>query len=196
MRKWQTTMDMSPGEITTLLQQWASGDREALSQVVEKAYDEFRAIAHAYLRRERANSGVNTTVLVHEFYLRLFRQREPSWEDRKHFYTFAAHMMRLILVDHARSAMAVKRGPEREVVTLDPQIAGRDEFQPEVLDLHAALTDLENLDARKARLVELHYFSGCKVAEAAEVMGISVATAERDLLFSRSWLHTRIRGRS
>jgi RNA polymerase sigma factor (TIGR02999 family) len=196
MRKWQTTMDMSPGEITLLLQQWASGDRQALSLVVEKAYDEFRAIAHAYLRRERANSGVNTTVLVHEFYLRLFRQREPSWEDRKHFYTFAAHMMRLILVDHARNALAVKRGPEREVVTLDPEIAGRDEFQPEVLDLHAALSDLENLDARKARLVELHYFSGCKVAEAAEVMGISLATAERDLLFSRSWLHARIRGRS
>jgi RNA polymerase sigma factor (TIGR02999 family) len=188
-------MEMSPGEITTLLQQWANGDREALGQVVEKAYDEFRAIAHSYLRRERPNAGVNTTVLVHEFYLRLFRQREPSWEDRKHFYTFAAHMMRLILVDHARSAMAQKRGPEREVVTLDPEIAGKDAFQPEILDLHAALTDLENFDARKARLVELHYFSGCKVAEAAEVVGISVATAERDLLFSRNWLHARIRSR-
>ena len=175
-----------------LLHQWANGDRAAMGQVVEKAYGEFRAIAHSYLRRERANSGVNTTVLVHEFYLRLFRQREPSWEDRKHFYTFAAHMMRLILVDHARSSMALKRGPEREVLTLNPEIAGRDAFQPEVLDLHAALNDLEAFDARKARLVELHYFSGCKVAEAAELLGISVATAERDLLFSRNWLHARI----
>jgi len=194
--EWLPAMDMSPGEITALLQQWATGDRDALAQVVEKAYGEFRSIAHAYLRRERANSGVDTTVLVHEFYLRLFRQRQPSWEDRKHFYTFAAHMMRLILVDHARSVLAAKRGPERNVVTLDPEVAGRDEFQPEVLDLHAALTDLENLDERKARLVELHYFSGCKVSEAAAVLGISLATAERDLLFSRNWLHARIRGRS
>jgi RNA polymerase sigma factor (TIGR02999 family) len=188
-------MDLSPGEITSLLHQWANGDRAALAEVVEKAYGEFRAIAHAYLRRERAHSGVDTTVLVHEFYLRLFRQREPSWEDRKHFYTFAAHMMRLILVDHARSVLAAKRGVDRDLITLDPEVAGRDQFQPEVLDLHAALTDLEHLDARKARLVELHYFSGCKVAEAAQVLGISLATAERDLLFSRNWLHARIRGR-
>jgi RNA polymerase sigma factor (TIGR02999 family) len=188
-------MDMSPGEITALLQQWADGDREALALVVEKAYGEFRAIAHSYLRRERANSGVDTTVLVHEFYLRLFRQRQPSWEDRKHFYTFAAHMMRLILVDYARSALSAKRGPGRNVLTLDPEVAGRDMFQPEILDLHNALTDLETLDSRKARLVELHYFSGCKVAEAAELLGISLATAERDLLFSRNWLHTRIRSR-
>jgi len=187
---------LSQGEITELLQQWAQGDRQALGQVVEKAYGEFRAIAHGYLRRERSNSGVDTTVLVHEFYLRLFRQREPSWEDRKHFYTFAAHMMRLILVDHARSALAEKRGPERDVLTLTPDIAGRDEFQPEILDLHAALNDLENLDARKARLVELRYFSGCKVSEAADVLGISLATAERDLLFSRNWLHARIRAQN
>jgi RNA polymerase sigma factor (TIGR02999 family) len=188
-------MEIPPGEITVLLQRWANGDRGALAEVVEKAYGEFQSIAHAYLRRERPNSGVNTTVLVHEFYLRLFRQREPSWENRKHFFTFAAHMMRLILVDHARSALAEKRGPERDVLTLDPEIAGPDAFQPEILDLHAALTDLENLDARKARLVELRYFSGCKVAEAADILGISLATAERDLLFSRNWLHTRIRGR-
>jgi RNA polymerase sigma factor (TIGR02999 family) len=185
---------LSPGEITTLLRQWASGDRAALGQVVEKAYGEFRAIAHAYLKRERRpNAGVETTVLVHEFYLRLFRQREPAWEDRKHFYTFAAHMMRLILVDHARGVMAEKRGPEWKAVTLDPEIAGRDAFQPEVLDLHAALNQLEALDARKARLVELHYFSGCKVAEAARILEISLATAERDLSFSRNWLHARIK---
>ena len=189
-------MDLSPGEITELLQRWSDGDRQALGEVVEKAYTEFRAIAHGYLRRERANAAIDTTVLVHEFYLRLFRQRKPAWNDRKHFYTFAAHMMRLILVDHARGAMAGKREAGREAIALTPEIAGADAFQPEVLDLHAALEALETLDARKAQLVELRYFSGCTVAEAAEIMGISLATAERDLLFSRNWLHARIRGRA
>ena len=187
-------MDLSEGEITELLQRWSDGDRHALGEVVEKAYKEFRAIAHGYLRRERAGAGVDTTVLVHEFYLRLFRQRKPSWKDRKHFYTFAAHMMRLILVDHARSVQAEKRGADREAVTLHPEIAGGDSFQPEVLDLHVALEELESVDMRKAQLIELRYFSGCTVAEAAEIIGISDATAERDLLFSRNWLHARIRG--
>jgi len=189
-------MDLSDGEITELLQRWSDGDRHALGKVVEKAYKEFRAIAHGYLRRERGDAGVDTTVLVHEFYLRLFRQRKPTWKDRKHFYTFAAHMMRLILVDHARSIMAGKREGDRAAITLTPEIAGADAFQPEVLDLHAALEELESLDMRKAHLVELRYFSGCTVPEAADIMGISAATAERDLLFSRNWLHARIRGRA
>jgi RNA polymerase sigma factor (TIGR02999 family) len=104
--------------------------------------------------------------------------------------------MRLILVDHARSTMAGKREAEREAIALTPEIAGADAFQPEVLDLHAALEELESLDARKGQLLELRYFSGCTVAEAADILGISLATAERDLLFSRNWLHARIRGRA
>jgi RNA polymerase sigma factor (TIGR02999 family) len=170
------------------------GDREAFERLLPLAYSELRATAERHLRHERPGHTLQATALVHELYLRLVNQRKAEWADRAEFYRFAAKLMRLILIDHARTKGRAKRGGGSVNVPLCEDLPWIDAAGPELLDLETALQDLTALDERKARLIELRAFLGCSLPEAAETMGISLATAGRDLAFAKAWLSRRLRG--
>ncbi|MBZ5604548.1 MAG: sigma-70 family RNA polymerase sigma factor [Acidobacteriia bacterium] len=181
-----------PGEITVLLHRWNGGDEGALDQLVPHVYPHLHDLAEVYLRRESSGHTLQPTALVHELYLKLLQQRKAGWQDRAHFYVFAAKMMRRILTDHARAVHAVKRGSGVAPVPLSNEIAWFSLTSADAIDVNRALDDLETVDPRKVRLVELRYFLGCTVPESASLLNISVATAERDLLMVRNWLHSRL----
>jgi RNA polymerase sigma factor (TIGR02999 family) len=132
--------------------------------------------------------------LVNEAYLRLIQQRRLNWEDREHFYSFAAQVMRLILTDHARARLASKRGGSLERVPLHDNLPWVSVNHEEILDLNRAIDELAAFDARKARVVELRYFVGCTADEAAGIMGLSKSTVDRDLELARAWLFHRLKG--
>jgi RNA polymerase sigma factor (TIGR02999 family) len=182
-----------PGEITVLLQRWKGGDNDALEQLIPHVYPHLRQVAAGYLRREPGDHTLQPTALVNELYLKLLQQRKASLEDRSHFYTFAAKLMRRILADHARGVKAEKRGSGLAPVPLSEEIPWVNLNSGDVLDVNLALDELETVDPRKVRLAELNYFLGCTAAESAALLGISVATAERDLTLVRSWLRSRLR---
>jgi RNA polymerase sigma factor (TIGR02999 family) len=181
-----------PGEITRILHRWKTGDQEALSILASLAYPELRTIASGYLRRERAGHTLQATGLVNELYLRLRQVKNVQLADRRHFYTFAAQMMRAILIDYARQYRAQKRPDSAERVPLHEEMAWVDACSEEMLALDAALDQLEALDDRKVRVIELRFFLGCTNDEAAELLGISRATIDRDLAFGKTWLFQRL----
>jgi RNA polymerase sigma factor (TIGR02999 family) len=177
------------GEVTRLLERWREGDPEVLENLIPLVYSQLHRIAKGYMRREREDHTLQPTALVNEVYMRLLNQRKITWHDRGHFYTFAARMMRNILKDHARAHLADRRGgPGAIRLPLTDEIAWVGTSSAQILDLNRALDRLEVLDQRKAHLVELRFFLALTMDEAAEVLSISRATAERDLKFSRSWL--------
>src|SRR5262245_12750525 len=151
-------------------------------------YQELRRRAAASLRRERRDHTLQPTALVHEVYLRLVDQRRVAWKNRAQFFGVAAEIMRRILVDRARAHRTAKRSGRWARVTLDPALAVAAPVDVDVLDLDAALTRLAALDARKSRIAELRFFGGLSLEEAAEVLELSRATAERDWQFARAWL--------
>jgi RNA polymerase sigma factor (TIGR02999 family) len=181
-----------PGEITRILHRWKTGDREALSSLASLAYPELRTIASGYLRRERAGHTLQATGLVNELYLRLTQVKNVQLADRRHFYTFAAQIMRAILIDYARQYRAQKRPDSAERVPLHEEMAWVDASSEEMLALDAALDQLEALDDRKVRVIELRFFLGCTNDEAADLFGISRATVDRDLEFGKTWLFQRL----
>jgi RNA polymerase sigma factor (TIGR02999 family) len=181
------------GDITRLLREWKGGQPEAFEKLIPLVYADLKRIAYGYLHHERPDHTLEATGLVHELYLRLCHQREVNWEDRAHFFTFTAKVMRMILTDHARSRLRDKRGGQQERVPLNDELPWADLSGPEYLDLDAALEELERVDPRKARMVELCHLLGCTIPEAAEILDISQATAERDLKFARGWLFRRLR---
>ena len=185
-----------PSEITRLLHRWQVGDREALGALASAAYNNLRAIAAGYLRRERSGHTLQATGLVNELYLRLAQIRSVQIEDRRHFYAFAAQLMRLILIDHARQARAGKRPGSHARVPLHDEIAWVDATSDEMLELDIALNELEAVAERKVRVLELRYFLGCTNEEAAQVLGVSRPTIDRDLEFAKAWLYRRLAGRS
>jgi RNA polymerase sigma factor (TIGR02999 family) len=156
-------------------------------------YPHLRQVAAAYLRREPSADTLQPTALVNELYLKLLQQRNAAWNDRVHFFTFAAKIMRRILADHARMAKADKRGAGLPHVPLSDEMPWLNVNSDDVIDVNRALDELEGLDPRKVRLVELRYFLGCTVSEAAELIGISTATVERDLTMVKSWLYAKLR---
>jgi len=160
-----------------------------LENLIPLVYAQLHRIAKGYMRREREDHTLQPTALVNEVYMRLLNQRKITWHDRGHFYTFAARMMRNILKDHARAHLADRRGgPNAIRLPLSDDVAWVGTSSAEILDLNRALDRLEQLDKRKAHLVELRFFLALTMEETAEVLSISLATAERDLKFSRSWL--------
>lgn len=180
-----------PGEITILLRAWSEGDDDARDRLMPVVYEELRRRAARFLRRERPDHTLRSGELVHETYLRLLRQN-AAWQNRDQFFGVASSMMRRILVDHARSRAAKKRGgPLR--VTLDERHAVAAPAGPDLLDLDAALSELAAFDGRQARLVELRYFTGLPIEDAARVMGVSVATANREWAIAKAWLYKRLR---
>ncbi len=182
----------SPGDITILLRRWKEGDRQARDQLMDHVYPHLHEVAAAYLRRESAGHTLQPTALVHELYIRLLQQRQGDWENRARFYAFAATVMRRILLDHARSLHTHKRGDGQEQLPLSDDIPWIDLNSDDVVDLNRALDDLESMDPRKVRLVELRYFLGCTVPECADFLEVSLATAERDLTTVRTWLYSRL----
>jgi RNA polymerase sigma factor (TIGR02999 family) len=187
---------MVPGSthtVTDLLQAWASGDQAALDQLLPLVYNELRRQARRYMRAQPAGHTLQTTGLVHEAYLRLVGQSSVEWKGRGHFFGVAAKAMRSILVDHARARGAAKRGGPVHAITLDEGegIAGP---QPsvDVLALDEALGRLAELDPRKSELVELRYFGGLGIDEAAAVLGVSPATVKREWVTARAWLRREL----
>jgi RNA polymerase sigma factor (TIGR02999 family) len=189
-------MNESPGDITGLLGQWQRGNQGALNQLTPLVYKELRRLAQSYLNRERPGHTLQGTALVHEAYLRLVDQRQVQWRDRNHFFALSAELIRRILVDHARSKMAEKRGGDQVKLSLEE---GMDAPVPGDIDLIAlddALELLARTDPQQSRIVELRYFAGLKIEEAAEVLNISPATVKRDWVVAKAFLKREMLRRS
>lgn len=186
-------MQPAKGDITLLLGKWRNGEPAAFEELMQLVYPHLRQVAAAYVRRERNPDVLQGTALVHELYLRLLNQKKAAWEDRRHFYTFSAKVMRMILIDHARESQTQMRGGGMERVPLSDDLSWVNIDSPELLDLNRALDELGALDADKVQLVELRYFLGCTAEETASIMQISKATVDRELKFIKSWLYRRIR---
>jgi RNA polymerase sigma factor (TIGR02999 family) len=176
------------GDITLLLARWRDGDSEALAQASEAVYPELRRIAAAYLQRERPDHTLQPTALIHEAFLRLSNAGRLEFASRGHFFALAAGLMRRILVDHARSINAAKRGGRIEKVSLDNVPGYHSDAAEGVLQVHDALDRLKEFDPRKSQIVELRYFGGLTLEEAASALDISVATAHREQRLAEAWL--------
>jgi RNA polymerase sigma factor (TIGR02999 family) len=189
--------DGSRGEITELLERWHGGDPAAFEALVPVVYDDLRRLARSYMRRERADHTLQATALLNETYMRLVKENHATWEDRSHFFAFAARLMRNILTDHARARLAERRGGEGRIqIELTDDLAWIGSRDEQIIDLFNALERLEKLDARKARVVEMRYFLSFTTPEVAEALDLSLATVERDLQFARGWLFRELRGES
>lgn len=176
------------GDITTLLTAWRQGDAGALESLTPLVYDELRRRASAHLARERRAHTLQPTALVHEAYLKLMDQEALSFADRAHFYALAARLMRQILVDHARSKGAAKRGGDRHRVSWHEDVGWSGPGDIALLDLDRALDTLKERDERQARLVELRFFGGLSITQTAEVMVLSPATVKREWRLARAFL--------
>jgi RNA polymerase sigma-70 factor (ECF subfamily) len=178
-----------PASITGLLTQWGQGDQAALAELTAQVHRELHAIAKSYLRRRRLNQTLQPTALINEAWLRLLGQTQaPRWENRAHFFGIAARLMRIVLVDDARSRGAAKRGGAAEVVTLDENMVLCPNRAPDVLEVSEALDQLAKVDERKAKVIELRYFGGMDREEIATALDLTVATVKRDLRLGEAWL--------
>lgn len=185
-------MPTSPQEVTQLLQQWNQGQPEALEKLVPVIYQELQKLAGSYLRNERPGHTLQPTALIHEAYLRLIGQNVPAWQNRRHFFGVAAQLMRQVLVEHARAHSAAKRGGGEAQLPLDEALTYTQEKAAELVALDDALQALAQLDARKARLIELRYFGGLSLEETAAILDISIATIGREMRLAQAWLHREL----
>ena len=182
----------SPGQVTQLLVEWRNGDKTALDRLMPLVYDQLRDLASRQFARERTGHTLQTTALVHEAYMRLGGAK-VDLEDRRHFMAIAARAMRQVLVEHARGYGRQKRGGGEKPLSLDEDVAAYAAERPaELLDLDEAMTRLAAVDDRKARVVELHYFTGLEYEEIAKVLDISPATVHRDLRMAKAWLQREL----
>jgi RNA polymerase sigma factor (TIGR02999 family) len=180
--------------VTQLLVDWRNGNQNALNQLMPLVYDELRGLAKRYLRRENSCHTLQTNALVNEAYLRLVNQQGVEWQNRAHFFAIAAQVMRHLLVDHARSKQYAKRGGGAQQITLGEGVAIAPEHSVDLLALHEALERLAAVDARKSKIVELHYFGGLTSEETAEVLGVSEITVKREWLKAKAWLFRELSG--
>lgn len=194
-------------DITQLLLDWSAGSEGALSTLFPLVYEQLRVMAQNHLRRERSAHTLQRTALVHEAFLRLVDQKNVDWRSRSQFFSLASRMMRRILVDYARRRDAAKRGQRAAIdfdeilkadetrsgdASLRVGLAGESAVDFQAID--TALQQLEALDARQGKLVELRFFGGLSIEEAAQVLEISPATAKRDWAFARAWLQRALGG--
>jgi RNA polymerase sigma-70 factor, ECF subfamily len=176
-------------EVTRLLLDWRGGDRAALDRLVPIVQGELRRLAHAYMRRERDGHTLQTSALINEAYLRLIDDADVDWQSRAHFFGVAAQAMRRVLVDHARSRGALKRGAGARAVDLEAVGAMLvDERAGELVALDDALDELARVDPRKVRVIELRFFGGLTGEETAEALGLSSATVQREWHVAKMWL--------
>jgi RNA polymerase sigma factor (TIGR02999 family) len=170
-----------------LLERWRDGDDDALDELTPLVYNELLRLARRAFREEQSGHTLQATALVNEAYLQLIRV-SVDWKGKAHFYALAARMMRRILVNHANARTAKKRGGDALRVTFVESEIASDDAGRDVMDLDRGLAALAAEDARKAGLLELHYFAGMSYREAGEVLGVSEATAKRDLRFGKAWM--------
>ena len=187
-------MSSPPGDVTRLLVAWSKGDRDALEDLIPVVYGELRRIAGRYFRHERPGHTLQPTVLVHEAYLKLVDQDHARWENRAQFFGVAAQLMRRILVDHARTHLAAKRGGSMTPITLVDVAGASPPRGIDVIALDEALMRLTSLYPEQGRLVELRYFGGLTIEETGEAMGTSPATVKRQWTVARAWLLRDLKG--
>ena len=182
----------STNQVTLLLQRWKDGDGDAVKHLTPIVYNELRRLAAYYLRDEHAADTLQPTSLVHEAYIRLVAQDIPDWESRGHFFAVAAHLMRQILVDHARKHNSEKRGGGAPVVSMEEALSFAPVKSKEILALNDALDTLAAIDERKSKILELRFFGGFSVDETAQALNISVATVGREQRLAEAWLHREL----
>ena len=178
--------------ITGLLVAWKQGDQAALEQLTPLVYRELHRLAHGYLKSEREGHVLQTTALVNEAFVRLIDWQQVEWQDRAHFYGVSATLMRNILVQFARERQALKRGGQALQVSLSEAAEVGIRQSPDLVALDDALNELERLDARHARIVELRFFVGLSLEETAEVLQLSLSTVRRNWSLARAWLHQHL----
>ena len=181
-----------PQDVTQLLIDWGNGNHVALDQLMPLVYTELRELARRYIRRERPEHTLETTALIHEAYLRLVDQSQVSWENHAHFFGIAARLMRQILIEHARRRARAKRGGGAGKISLDEAATVSQARAAELLALDDALARLAAIDLRKSQVVELRFFGGLSVEEAAQVLHVAPNTVLRDWRMAKAWLHREI----
>ena len=182
----------SPLNITALLHAWEAGHPAAMDRLVEVAYPELRRIARRQCGREGNSSTLQCTAVVHEAWLRLVQGHHANYQDRTHFFAFASRLMRTILIDHARARKSRKRGGGITCFTLMDSDSVTTQPDVEILDLNAALEELEKHDPMQGRIVELRYFSGLSIPETAEAVGASESTVKREWIVAKTWIRRRL----
>lgn len=183
------------GQVTPLLKQWQEGNEGALEALMPLVYNELKRLAGSYLRQERRDHTLQSAALVNEAYLRLIDQTRIQWQNKAHFFGIAAQMMRRILVDHARSHKASKRGAGVPALALDEAVVQAHSQSIDLLDLDEALETLAKVDPQQSRIVELRFFGGLSIEDTANVLGISPATVKRDWAAARAWLYREVGAR-
>jgi RNA polymerase sigma-70 factor (ECF subfamily) len=189
-------MDAPAGEVTQLLNAWCQGDARALDQLAPLVESELRRVAQAYLSREAPGHTLQPTALINEAYVRLIEWKTVEWRSRAHFYAVAAKIMRRVLVNHAVRSGSQKRGGDVVLVSLVEADSVADRENAEIVALDAALNRLAQFDPRKSQLVELRFFGGLTAEEAAEVMGSSLRSVNREWSLARAWLFRELGGES
>ncbi len=179
-------------DVTQLLIAWSDGDKSALDKLMPLVYEELRRLAHHYMSRERAGHTLQTTALINDAYLRLVNRKSVHWQNRAHFFAICAQLMRTILVDHARARGYKKRGGGARPVELDEAMVVSQERAAEVVALDEALTELEALDPKQGRIVELRFFGGLSIEETAKVLHLSPATIKREWSTAKAWLYREL----
>jgi RNA polymerase sigma factor (TIGR02999 family) len=182
-------------EVTMLLSALTNGEEGAASKLIPVVYDELRRLAGSYMRRERVDHTLQATALVNEAYLKLIEQRAVNWQSRAHFFGVAAQLMRRILIDYARGHTREKRGGEQKKVSLDEVFLFSEQQADELLAVDDSLNLLAKVDPRQARVVELRFFAGLSVEEAAEALGVSPKTVKRDWSVAKAWLYADLKER-
>jgi RNA polymerase sigma factor (TIGR02999 family) len=179
-------------QLTNLLRAWTDGNPQAAEKLFRAVYGELRRLAVRRLRGERSDHTLRPTALVHEAFLRLVDQREVVWQNRMQFFALAGQAMRRVLLDHARARATEKRAGGCQRVTLNEDAVVANTREPDAIEIDAALEELSAIDPAKVELVELRFFGGLSVDEAAEVLGISPSTAARQWRLARAWLYQRL----
>ena len=185
-------MPQGPHEITRLLQEWRGGDQEALVELMPMVIDELRQIADGHFAREPSGHTLQPTALVNEAYLKLVTTERIDWQCRGQFFAVAARLMRQVLVDHARSRRAVKRGGGVHRTAVDFDHIAAESRGIDVLALDEALQEMKRINPEGCRIVEMRYFTGLTIEEIAEVLGVSSSTAKRKWRTARTWLNREL----
>ncbi len=182
----------NPQVVTKLLVDWCDGNERAFEELMPLVMDQLKAQARRYLEKERPDHTLQATALVNEAYMRLVDQSKIRWQNRTHFFAVSAQIMRRILVDHARGRHALKRGGSAKKLSFDDLSGLLHAKQIDIVALDDALQELAKIDEKQARIVELRFFGGLSIEEAAEVVGVSRATVNREWAMARAWLHTQL----
>jgi RNA polymerase sigma factor (TIGR02999 family) len=185
-------MTASPPNVTAMLRDWSNGDRQAQDQLFRAVYNELHRQAARHLRHENPGLSLQTTDLIHEAYLRLIDQQHVEWQNRLHFFGIAAQVMRRVLVDHARSRQAAKRGGSAIRLPLEEAMAVLPGLDLDFVALDEVLTRLAEIDPQQSQVVELRFFSGLSVEETAKVLDVSERTVKRDWNVAKAWLRREL----